>query len=71
MGIYEGRGQLAKAVKELMHKWSETKNYWQDAVAGQFEQDRLQNLEKDAKVAMSAMDHMASLIQQARHDAGE
>jgi hypothetical protein len=71
MGIYEGRGQLAKAMKELMHKWSETKTCWQDTVADQFEQDRLLNLEKDTKVAMTALDHMANIVQQARHEAGE
>ncbi len=71
MGVYEGRGQLSKGIKDLMQKWAETKGYWQDAVAKQFEEERLLSLERDLKSTMSAMDHMATLLQQARHDAGE
>ena len=71
MGVYEGRGSLAKAMKDLFQKWAETKGYWQHSVAKQFEEERLLTLERDAKSAMSAMDHMAVLIQQAKHDAGE
>jgi hypothetical protein len=71
MGVYEGRGQLGKAMKELMQKWAETKGYWQDSVARQFESERLGQLEHDAKSAMTAMDHMAVLLQQAKRDSSE
>jgi hypothetical protein len=71
MGVYEGRGQLAKALKELMQRWAETKGYWHDSVAAQFEAEKLAALEHDIKSAMSAMDHVAVLVQQARRDAGE
>jgi hypothetical protein len=71
MGIYEGRGQLSKAMKELMQRWAETKNYWKDGVAAQFEVERLQTLEHDVKTAMTAMDHVGVLLQQARRDSSE
>ena len=37
MGVYEGRGQLAKATKELLARWAETKGDWDDSVSQNFE----------------------------------
>ncbi|MGA2501015.1 MAG: hypothetical protein ABSH20_25035 [Tepidisphaeraceae bacterium] len=71
MGVYEGRGQITKSMKDLMQKWAETKGYWQDAVAAKFEAERLMPLEYDIKTAMGAMDHMAILLGQAKRDASE
>ena len=71
MGVYEGRGQITKSMKELMQKWAETKGYWQDAVAARFEAERLHPLEYDVKTAMGAMDHMAILLGQAERESSE
>ena len=35
MGVYEGRGQLGKSMKELMNAWLETRSSWKDANAEQ------------------------------------
>ena len=68
MGVYEARGSLAKAMKDLMLRWSETKSDWNDAASARFEKEFLVTLEQDLRTAVASMDHMAVLLQQARHD---
>ena len=68
MGVHESRGNLAKAIKELMLRWSETRAVWDDARAEQFEQQYLRQLEADLRVAGSPMDQMSVMLHQARRD---
>ncbi len=68
MGVYEARGQLSKAVKDLLLRWNETKMDWDDATARQFEVSVLEPLQMDTKNALSAMDTAASLLSQVRRD---
>lgn len=71
MGVYEGRGQLSRAMKELMQKWLDAKSSWDDVNAERFDEKYLQPLEHDLRTAVSAMDTMAVLISQAHHDCDE
>ena len=68
MGVHEGRGMLARAVKELMLRWGETKGEWHDAVAHKFEEQYLYAIERELRSATGAMDIMAQLVQQAKSD---
>ena len=68
MGVYEGRGQLARAVKDLMIRWGETKLSWKDAVSQEFEEKVLASLERDVRTATSAMDTAAQILSQVRQD---
>jgi hypothetical protein len=68
MGLYEGRGQLSKAMKDLNNRWLDTKASWDDVVARRFEEKYLRPLEADLKVAAAAMDHMAILLSQIQRD---
>jgi hypothetical protein len=68
MGMHEARGTLAKAFKELMLKWNETRAAWDDAQAAHFEQTYLRNLESDLKVAAGAMDQISILLHQVKRD---
>jgi len=68
MGVYEGRGQLNKSMKELMHRWIETKSSWDDIRSRQFEEEHLISLESDLRNALSAMDHMAVILNQIHRD---
>ena len=68
MGVYEGRGQLSRALKELMARWHETKVSWDDANSRHFEKTVLEPLESDLRSAVSAMDHMGQLLGQIRRD---
>lgn len=68
MGMQDGRSVLAKAFKELLFRWQDTKSQWNDSMSQNFERARLQMWEADLKSATSAMDHMAQVINQARRD---
>jgi hypothetical protein len=68
MGVYEARGQLAKLIKELGDKWSDTKLDWDDVVSHNFESKFLTPLEVDLRNATGAMDHMAQLLAQIKRD---
>lgn len=70
MGVYEGRGQLGKSMKQLQAAWSRTRAEWDDANARNFEERFLRPLEMDLRNAVGAMDHMAGLLAQARKDCG-
>jgi hypothetical protein len=64
MGVFEGRGQLAKAVKDLQQKWSATKASWNDPMSEEFERRYLDPLESDVRSAVTAMEHMSAVLHQ-------
>jgi hypothetical protein len=68
MGVYEGRGQLARAMKDLMIRWGETKIAWKDSVSQEFEERFLAPLERELRNATSAMDTAAQALSQVRQD---
>jgi hypothetical protein len=68
MGMQDGRSLLAKAYKELIFRWFDTKTQWNYAMSAGFERTRLQAWEADLKSATGAMDHMAQILSQARRD---
>lgn len=68
MGVYEGRGQLGKSIKELLNVWMDTKTTWRDANADRFEKRHLQPLEMDLRTAVSAMDLMSQLLSTIKRD---
>jgi len=55
-------------MKELMHRWIETKSSWDDIRSRQFEEEHLISLESDLRNALSAMDHMAVILNQIHRD---
>jgi hypothetical protein len=68
MGVHEGRGMLARSVKELMLRWAETKGEWHDTVAQKFEEQYLHAVEREMRSATGAMDIMAQMLQQVKND---
>lgn len=68
MGMYEGRGQLAKAIKQLQLRWNETKGSWNDVNSRHFEQKWMLPLENDLRSALGAMDNAMTLLNQIRRD---
>jgi len=71
MGVYEGRGQLSRGMKDLLNRWTEAKSSWDDANSERFEEKYLRPLEQGMQSAVSAMDTMAVLIAQAHRDCDE
>ncbi len=68
MGLFEGRAQLGKLMKDLRTRWQETRMNWDDENARQFEERFIVPLEHDLRTAVSAMDEMAVLITQVKSE---
>lgn len=68
MGVYEGRGQIAKSMKDLMHHWAEARRDWNDVMSEQIEKDCLVPLEMDVRNAVGAMEHIAQILQQIKSE---
>jgi hypothetical protein len=68
MGVYEGRGTLSKALKQLQTQWAETKASWDDPRSRELEPRVLLPLELDLRSAVSAMDQIAVLLTRVRHE---
>lgn len=71
MGVYEARGTLAKAMKDLTNQWQDVRIHWEDARAEELEKEVLQPLEMDLRSAANAMDQLGALLSQARRDCGD
>lgn len=71
MGLYESRGNLAKATKNLIAKWQYLKTQWDDPQAEQIEKETLEQLEKDVRSAGEAMDAIKLIVASARRDCGQ
>ncbi len=68
MGLYEGRGNLNKSMKDLLLKWDATKQDWSDEVAEDFGKNYLDPLEQALRQAVSAMDQMAQVLSRVDRD---
>jgi hypothetical protein len=68
MGIYESRGQIAKAMKDLSAKWQDVKMDWNDSRSNEIEKEFLTQIEIDARAAGAAMDQMGVLLQKIRQE---
>ena len=68
MGLYEGRGQLGKLIKDLRERWHQTRMNWDDDQARRFEERYIEPMDQDLRVALSAMDDMAAILNQVRQE---
>ena len=68
MGLYESRGNIHKAMKDLVLKWQAAKMSWDDEQARTLEREVLEPLERDVRSAGEAMDVMKALVSSARRD---
>ncbi|GMV95730.1 MAG: hypothetical protein HRF43_04870 [Phycisphaerae bacterium] len=70
MALYEGGGQLSKALRHLLNCWEETRIGWDDAQSRAFEESFLFPLQQDLRSATRAMAHMAALLDKLRRECG-
>lgn len=68
MGMYEGGGQLTKAMKSLIILWEETKTSWDDVKQRQFEERYIVPLQSDLRNALTAMGTMSALLARIRRE---
>lgn len=71
MGVYEGRGTLGRAMKDLNIRWAEARMSWLDKQAEDFEKEHLVPLQRDLAQCVNAMDQMASLLNTIRKECGD
>ncbi len=70
MAVHEGAGHLAKAFKELLGAWEETRLSWDDAMSSRFEDRYMAPLRVEVRKAAEAMSAMAALLEQIRQECG-
>jgi len=68
MGLYEGRGNIAKAVQNLNLRWLQTKQDWDDRISDAFEKKYIENIQQTARSAAGAMEHMAAVVNKVRSE---
>jgi hypothetical protein len=62
------QGKLNLALKNLIPRWEDTKTIWKDKVARGFEKDHYDELTQKSLTAISAMQRLGNIMQQAFRD---
>jgi hypothetical protein len=68
MSLASSRGRLTGVARDLSLKWDDTKNYWRDAKAEEFERRFLRELNAEVNQALLAMDKLDELLRKIRTD---
>lgn len=68
MDIGTDRAKLHNRLKDLGVRWQEVRAVWDDAVRREFEEGHWAALEARVLAALRAMDQLATVMAQARHD---
>ena len=63
-----GRHQLTVLTKDLLRRWEETRECWQDPKAEDFERDYLKELEPSVRRAVDAMEKLEAIFTKVRRD---
>jgi len=66
MSMHESRAKIGAAIRDLRTSWSNTKVYWTDSNIERFQEEFLEPMEMDVRVAVIAMDQMATLLSSIR-----
>jgi hypothetical protein len=64
----EGNATLAQAIKDLSQKWEQTKAYWRDVKADEFEKNYLERLPNLTARTATAMDEISVLLRKVHND---
>ena len=70
MSIRGSRGQLARAMQDLVVHWDRTRDSWRDSRAREFEARVLEPLNMKVQHTAKAMDRMGLSLQRARSECG-
>jgi hypothetical protein len=63
-----GSARLNFALRTLRERWGETKAYWADQVARDFEKNHLHPLDDQSITAIRGMEKLAEVLQKVRQD---
>lgn len=68
MSIVANRTRLESSTQQLMNQWRQTKEYWQDAKAAEFERRYLDELLNGVNVAVGAIEELEKVVSKIRTD---
>jgi len=68
MSLRNSGTRLAMLTKELMLKWRETREFWQDAKSEEFQKKYLDELQGSVDNAVTVIDKLDKLITKIRKD---
>ena len=68
MSMIDSRARLVQAMKKLKSDWRQTQETWLDDNCLQFEKIVMDPLEGEVNNTLVAMEHMATLLAQAKHE---
>ena len=68
MSVRSSRGTLSKAVRDLNVAWGQTKNYWRDAKAREFEEKYIDPLPDALNNASSIIEELDRVLTKIRRD---
>jgi hypothetical protein len=68
MSMSDSRARLVQATKKLKSDWRQTQETWLDDNCREFEKGVMDPLEREVSSTVVAMEHMANLLAQARHE---
>jgi hypothetical protein len=68
MSVRGGRAKLLGIMKDLMVKWDQTTDEWNDPVSREIETRYLEPLDRSVRNAMGAMEQMAQLLERAKRE---
>ncbi|HKI37844.1 MAG TPA: hypothetical protein VKA46_38680 [Gemmataceae bacterium] len=68
MDITTDRAKLHNQLKDLRGRWQQVQDVWNDPVRKEFEEEHWEVLEARVLAALRAMDQLATVMIQARHD---
>lgn len=63
-----GVSRLQKSVRRIHERWAATKEYWNDQVSRDFEEEFLQPIVPRIKLALAAVHEMAELFHDAERE---
>lgn len=66
--LVTGSKRLQKATQALKEKWLETKEFWQDKTAEQFEREYLEPLGERLNLTFGAVNQLSEVLQSAEQD---
>jgi hypothetical protein len=68
MSLAGNKSRLAATSKELALRWDETKNYWQDAKAAEFEHRYMDELLARVDKTVTVIEKLDELLNRVRSD---
>ncbi len=68
MNLTGNKGRMTGLTREIMLKWADTKNYWQDAKSREFESRHMVELTANMDRAIIIVDKLEALLKKVRSD---